>query len=81
MWRNTYEREFPKARYYAHVAGLFLDTIDLETGSFLHYPYPGHLMVQPAGTMAAWRIMREAWHEKLAADQKQAAARIQTQRK
>jgi hypothetical protein len=64
------EREYGagRSRFYAYLADLFLSGIDRERGTIVHWPFPGTLLDQPAGTRQAWMIMQGSYFEKIKAD-------------
>lgn len=47
---------------------IFLQSVDRRTGSYIHLPFAGGLMEQPAKTMSALGVMQSEFFEKLAKD-------------
>lgn len=54
------------AKKWALFFKLFYTTIDRKTGSFLHLPFGGGVMEQPAKTMDVLRYLQSLWIEKIA---------------
>lgn len=60
---------------WALIFKLFYTAIERKTGSFLHLPFDGGVMEQPAKTMEILRFLQSLWIEKIADEMDKASRR------
>lgn len=61
------------AKKWAVFFKLFYTAIERKTGSFLHLPFEGGVMEQPAKTMEILRYLQSLWIEKIASEMDKAS--------